>query len=134
MCVCVGSCAWVRPCGLMYAFRPAFYSCASKTRSPVPCSPSRITAHSLLLTSSIRAINKYIESTTLYHPLITLENRSVTQKRALWEATWCRQEAAAPSPILPFHQAASEISEEATHHFYGSVLGLKTILTKGRVI
>lgn len=81
MLVCVGSCASARLCGLIYVFSRAFYSSASKTRSPVPCSPSRITAHILLLTSSIRAINKYIESTTLYHAAITFENRGVTQTK-----------------------------------------------------
>lgn len=73
----------VRACGLMYVFSLAFYSSASKTSNPVPCSPSRLAARSLPLTSSIEAVNKYMESTTLYHPLIALENRSVTERSPL---------------------------------------------------
>lgn len=43
-----------------------------------------------------------MESTTLYHPLIALENRGVTEKRALWEVTCRRQEPAAPLTNITF--------------------------------
>lgn len=43
-----------------------------------------------------------MESTTLYHPLIALENRGVTEKGALWEAACGRQEAAAALANITF--------------------------------
>lgn len=56
----MGSCAIRTSVRFDVRAPPGFlYSSASKTRSPVPCSPSRITAHSLPLTSSIPAVNKY---------------------------------------------------------------------------
>lgn len=114
-----------------------FYSSTSKTRSPVPCShPSRLTAPSLLLTSSMEAVNKYMKSTTLYHPLIALVSRSFSKKRALWE-TRCRRtrSGGAPNRYYIFDQIVSQISEEATHHFYSSAVQFwKTIRTTKTIV
>lgn len=78
---------------------------ASETTSPVPCSPSRLTAFSLLLTSSMGAVNKYAKSATLYHPLIASEEPRCHREGALREAP-CRKQEAAVSPVAA-HQNSS---------------------------
>lgn len=101
--------------------------------------PSRAALHasqpaSPLLTSSIRAINKYMESTTLYLSRSTLWRTEVSQRKreSFGEGDENRQ---SPLTDITFDQTASRISRGVTHHLYSSVICCKkekTILKKGK--